>query len=172
MTQWWLRHKQMHKQIQETAVQTRATQTHVNLYVTDCVAAQQEDLILKTVIEWISTQKVQDLKHLLRDLTTTEEGMAILREWIKFMLNQGTLYQCHTPAGQLEEVMQFVVPMAHQVTAMNRCHRDAGHQGQQQTLSLVQKQFWWPGLAMQMKRVISNCERCIQHEGACAKGSL
>ena len=59
-----------------------------------------------------------------------EEGMAILLEWKKFMLHQGALYHCHTLVGELEEAMQFVVPMAHRVAAMNRCHRDVGHQGQ------------------------------------------
>ena len=46
----------------------------------DWVAAQQEDPILKIVMEWISTHKVQDHKHFLMDNTTMEEGMAILRE--------------------------------------------------------------------------------------------
>ena len=32
--------------------------------------------------------------------------------------------------------------------------------------------FWWPGMAMQMQRVISSCERCIHHEGVCAKAPL
>ena len=41
----------IHKQVQETAVQTRATHAHVNLHVTDWVAAQEEDPILKTAIE-------------------------------------------------------------------------------------------------------------------------
>ena len=133
----------------------------VNLHVTDWVAAQQEDPILKIVMEWISTNKLQDLKHILGDDTATEEGMAILREWKKFMLHQGALYYHHSLARELEEVMQFVVPMAHRVAAMNGCHRDAGHQGQQQTLSLLQDQFWWPDMAMQMERAISSCERCI-----------
>ena len=62
--------------------------------------------------------------------------------------------------------MQFVVPVAHRVVAMNRCHKDVGHQGQRQTVSLLQDQFWWPGMAMQMQKAISGCERCIQHEGA------
>ena len=72
--------KRIHKQVEETAVQAQATHMHVNLHVMDWVAAQQEDPILKIVMEWISTHKVQDLKHLLGDHTTTEEGMAILRE--------------------------------------------------------------------------------------------
>ena len=74
------------------------------------------------------------------------------------MLYQGALYNLHTPAGELEEAMQLVVPKVHGVAAMNGCHRDAGHQGQQQMLYPLQDQFWWSGMAMQMQKVISNCE--------------
>ena len=56
----------------------RATQACIKLHVTDWVTAQQEDPILKTVIEWISNQKVQDLKHLLGEDTNTEEDKTIL----------------------------------------------------------------------------------------------
>ena len=82
-------------------------------------------------MEWISTHKVQDLRHLLGDYTTTEKGMAILREWKKFTLHQGALYCHHTLVRELQKAMQFIVPMAHRVVAMKGCHRDAGHQGQQ-----------------------------------------
>ena len=55
---------------------------------------------------------------------------------------------------------------------MNGCHHDARHQGQQQTLSLLNDQFWWPGMATQMQRAISSCEQCIQHEGIHAKAPM
>ena len=29
--------------------------------------------------------------------------------------------------------------------------------------------FWWPSMAMQMQKAISNCEQCILHEGTWAK---
>ena len=58
--------EEIHKPVQETVILATATQAHVNLHVTDWVTAQQEDPILKTVIKWISNQKVQDLKHLLQ----------------------------------------------------------------------------------------------------------
>ena len=132
---------------------------YVNLHVMDWVAMQQEDHILKIDMEWISTHKVQDLKHLLGDHAATEEGMAILREWKKFMFYQGALYHCHTSAREMEEAMQFVVPTCHRVVAMNGCHRDAGNQGQQQTLSLLQDWFWWLGMARSMQRAISSSER-------------
>ena len=41
---------------------------------------------------------------------------------------------------------------------MNGCHQDAGHQCQQWMLYLLQDQFWWPGMAMQMQKAISNCK--------------
>ena len=120
----------------------------------DWVAAQQEDPILKIVMEWISSYKIHDLKHLLGDHSMMEEGMAILRERKKFMLHQGALYHHHTLDRELEEALWFVVPMAHRVVAMNRCHRDVGHQGQWQTLSLLQDQFWWTGMGMCTQKVI------------------
>ena len=121
------------------------------------------------MIEWIYGQKVQDLKHLLGDNTDTEEGKTILQEWKKLMLYQGALYHCQTPTGKLEEVLQFMVPMAHGVAAMNGCHQDTGHQDQQQTLCFLHDQFWWPGMATQMQKVISDCKQCIHHKGTCAK---
>ena len=70
--------EEIHKQVWETVIQARATHTWVNLHVTDWVATQQEDPILKTTIKWISNWKVQYLKHLLGDDPNTEEGKAIL----------------------------------------------------------------------------------------------
>ena len=39
-------------------------------------------------------------------------------------------------------------------------------------LSLLQDQFWWPSMMMQMQKVISGCERCIQHKGVSVKAPL
>ena len=70
--------EEIHKQVQETVILARATQACVNLHVTDWVTTQKEDPILKAAIEWISNEKVQDLKLLLGDGTNTEEGKTIL----------------------------------------------------------------------------------------------
>ena len=68
--------EEIHKQVQETAFLAQAA--GLNLHVTDWVTTQWEDLILKTTIECISGQKVQDLKHPLGDDASTEEGITIL----------------------------------------------------------------------------------------------
>ena len=164
--------EEVHKQVLETVVQARATHMHMNLNVTDWVAVQWEDPILRTMIGWISKWKVQDLKHILGDDTDTKEGMAVLQEHKKLLLYQGPLYHHHKPAGELEEAMQFIVSKDYQVPAMNRCHRDAGHQGQQQMLYLLQDWFWWPGMTVQMQKKMSKCKLCIQHGSTNTKAPM
>ena len=58
-----------------------------------------------------------------------------------------------------------MVPKAHRTATLNGCHRDAGHQGHDHTLSLLQECFWWPGMAKQMRQVIKACRHCLQYEG-------
>ena len=43
--------EEIHKHIQETVILARAAQAHKNLHVTDWMTAQQEDPILKIVID-------------------------------------------------------------------------------------------------------------------------
>ena len=60
----------------------------------------------------------------------------------------------------------------HQTAALNGCHRDAGHQGCDCTLSLLQECFWWPGMAKQMRQVIKACKHCLQYEGSTPEAPL
>ena len=68
--------KEIHKQVKEATIQARATHTHMNLHVTDWVATQWEEPVFKATINWISNQKVQNLKHLLMQ--------TLRREWLSF----------------------------------------------------------------------------------------
>ena len=164
--------EEIHKPAQEMAILTWAACVH--LHVTAWVTIQKEDPILKTAIEWISGWKVQDLKHLVWNNTNTEEVKTIPQEQKKLTLYQGVLYHCHTPTGKLQEVLQFIVPAAHQVevATTNGCHQDVGHQDQQQKLYLLHDWFWWPGMAAQMQKAINSCEQCTQCEGTCAKALM
>ena len=69
-------------------------------------------------------------------------------------------------------MLLFVVLRTHQTAALNGCHRDAGHQGHDCTLSLLQECFWWPGMAKQMRQVIKGCKCCLQYEGGTPKAPL
>ena len=85
---------------------------------------------------------------------------------------QDTLYLCSMPKGENEDLLLFVVPKMHQTAALNRCHWDAGHQGHDHTLSLLQECFWWPRMAKQMRQAIRACNCCLQYEGGTPKAPL
>ena len=49
-----------------------------------------------------------------------------------------------TPKGKTEGVLAFIIPVGQCCMVLNGVHRDASHQGQQQTLALAQERFWCP----------------------------
>ena len=76
------------------------------------------------------------------------------------------------PKGKNEDFLLFIVPKVHWVTTLNGCHRDAGHQGHDCMLSLLQECFWWLGMTNQMWQSIKTCTCCLQHEGSLSKAPL
>ena len=88
------------------------------------------------------------------------------------MIHQKVLYLYSMPKGKNENHLLFIVPKAHWVTTLNGCHRDAGHQGSDHTLSLLWECFWWPGMTNQMSQSIKTCVHCLQHEGGLSKAPL
>ena len=143
----------------------------VQMHVTDWAEAQKEDPVLSTVLNWLKAQKKTDLKALLAEHTSSEEGRLILQNWQNFMIHQGALYLHSMPKGETEDLV-FMVPRAHCVTVLNRCHRDVGHQGCDHTLSLLREHLWWLGMTNQMQQSIKSFVCCLQHEGDLSKAPL
>ena len=56
--------------------------------------------------------------------------------------------------------------------ALNRVHRDAGHQGQQRTLALAQERFWWPMMAEDCRAIVRGCPRCQAFKGEVPRAPL
>ena len=144
----------------------------VQMHVTDWAKVQREDPALNAVLDWLKAQKKTDLKALLAEHASSEEGQMIFQNRQNFVIHQGALYLCSMPKGKTEDLLLFVVPKAHQVTTLNGCHRDVGHQGCDHTLSLLQEHFWWPGMINQMQQPIESCMYCLQHEGDIPKMPL
>ena len=142
------------------------------MHVTDWVAAQKEDPELDAVLQWLGSRKKADLRMLLGECITSKEGRMVWRNCQNFISLQGALYLCSTSKGEDEDLLLFVVPKVHRTAALNGCHRDAGHQGHDCTLSLLQECFWWPGMAKQMRQVIKTCRHCLQYEGSNTKAPL
>ena len=142
------------------------------MHVTNWATAQKEDPKLGTVLQWLESKKKTDLRTLLGEHASSEEGQMVWRNCQNFTTIQGTLYLCSMPKGENEDLLLFVVPKMHWTATLNGCHQDAGHQGHDHTLSLLQECFWWPGMAKQVRQVIRTCKCCLQYEGDTPKAPL
>ena len=82
------------------------------------------------------------------------------------------LYLKVTPSRSQEEVPVFVVPTHKRRAAIDGCHRFAGHQGRDRTVSLLKEHFWWPGMIPDGMSSVRNCARCVQFEARVPKPHL
>ena len=142
------------------------------MHVTNWAKAQKEDPELNTVLQWLGSKKKADLRMLPGECVMDEEGQMVWRNHQNFTSLQSTLYLCSTPRGEDEDLLLFMVSKAYWTAALNGCHWDAGHQGHDRTLSLLQERFWWPGMAKQMRQVVKTCRHCLQYEGGNSKAPL
>ena len=94
-------------------------------------------------------------------------------EVTKILLPSEVCFTCTLPQkGRMRICYSVMVPKMHWTATLNGCHRDAGHQGHDHTLFLLQECFLWPGMAKQMRQFIKACKCCLQYEGSTPKAPL
>ena len=81
-------------------------------------------------------------------------------------MKDGLLYYKMRLSTNGEEVWRFVVPKSHCSATLDGCHREAAHQGEKRSLSLMTERFWWPGMAHDLINRVKNCAHCKKFEGA------
>ena len=79
------------------------------MHVTNWAPAQKEDPKLEAVLQWLESKKKTDLRTLLWEYVSSEEGLMVWRNHQNFTTLQGTLYLCSTPKGENEDLLLFVV---------------------------------------------------------------
>ena len=114
----------------------------VERHVTNWATAQREDPELDAVLCWLKAKKKVNLRTLLREHASSEEGLIVWRNHQNFKVLQDALYLHSMSKGENEDLLLFKVPKAHWTATLNGCHQDAGHQGHDHTLSLLQEHFW------------------------------
>ena len=82
---------------------------------------------LDAALYWLEAKKKIDLRTLLGEHASSEEGQMVWRNHKNFMVLQDALYLHSTPKGENEDLLLFIVPKAHLTSALNGCHWDAGH---------------------------------------------
>ena len=76
----------------------------VEMHVTDWATAQKEDPKLDAVLQWLEAKKKTDVRTLLREHASSEEGQIIWRNHQNFTVLHGTLYLHSMPKGENEDL--------------------------------------------------------------------
>ena len=77
----------------------------VEMHVTNWAKAQSEDPMLSALLDWLKAQKQTNLKMLLAQHASSEEGKLILQNQQNFLIQQGALYLCSMPKGETEDLL-------------------------------------------------------------------
>ena len=103
-------------------------------------------------------------KEALLKVTDRKTVSAYVKSKDQLVMKNGLLYRQSKQGQTQETVLQFIVPQIHRNAALDGCHREAAHQGQSRSLSLMQEQFWWLGMAHDLRNHIRKCGRCKKFE--------
>ena len=79
------------------------------------------------------------------------------------MLKQDVLHQIYITNDV--ESHKFVFPRKYHEAVIHMLHDDYGHQGLDQTLSLVRERFYWGTMNHDITEYVTNCHQCLVTKG-------
>ena len=120
-----------------------------NLANLDWVESQKNDLVIPTVINWVKRPKGDKgmLVECLAGVASKYEKRYYAARQKEFTIQDNLLYLQATPTNSQDSKPVFVVREKDRQTAIDGCHRSAGHEGHDRMLSLMKEYFWWPGMS-------------------------
>ena len=148
--------------LQEEMVEARPTRL-ATTNVTDWKLEQKEDPVLYQVVKHLRAPHKM-FQAALHEVLDKKATAAYVKAKEQLLIKNGLLYR-KTQQGQADEIVfQFVVPQRHRSTTLDGCHREAAHQGQCCSTTLMQECFWWPGMTRDLRNHIKKCGHCRKYE--------
>ena len=106
--------------------------------ITNWKLEQQEDPVLYQVVKHRKASW-ETFKEALLKVTERKAVSAYAKSKDQLVMKNSPLYQQSKQGQTQETILQFVVPQIHRNAALDGCHREAAHQGQSCSLSLMQE---------------------------------
>ena len=88
---------------------------------------------------------------------------ALIRIKKQLVLKQGVLYRRTTQVNRRTR-FHLVLPPSFRTKAIEGCHDQVGHLGQDRVLELLRDQFYWPGMHTDVTSYINSCPRCLRRK--------
>ena len=98
-------------------------------------------------------------KHIMKRLLNKT---APKHELDTFFIHNGLLYSY--VSDHSKDFCTLVIPKAWRCTILVETHNKMGHQGNNRTYSLIKQQYYWKGMAKDVKDYIQRCPACQQEK--------
>ena len=79
-----------------------------------------------------------------------------------FFIHNGLLYRC--ASDHSKDFCALVIPKAWKYMILVETHDKMGHQGNNRMYSLIKRQYYWKGMAKDVKDYIQRCPACHQEK--------
>ena len=98
------------------------------------------------------------------------EMKALIRNRAQLTLKHGVLYKNKKVNARTKQLP--VIPQSHRQRAIEGCHDQVGHLGQDRVLDLLRDRFYWPGMHADVVSYINSCPRCLRGKSQQDKAPL
>lgn len=128
----------------------------------DLCALQEGDPVIQPILAFWKARRrpTREEREALSPL-----ALILLRQWKRFVENDGVLYRRVLHPSGRDECLQLVLPAALQSEVLNQLHEHHGHQGINRTLELVGQRCYWPRMFAEVRRWCEKCLRCQESKG-------
>ena len=128
---------------------------------------QTQDLILSQIMREIKNKSLDKMKI---KMGMPSELKAIIRNRTHLILKHGVLYKKARVNARTKQLL--VVPQSYRQRAMEGCHDQVGHLGQDRVLDLLRDRFYWPGMHADVVSYVNSCPRCLRRKSQQDKAPL
>ena len=128
---------------------------------------QAQDPILSQIIGEINDKTLGKMKI---KMGRPSELKALIRNRTQLTLKQGVLYKKSKVNARTKHLL--VIPQSYRQRAMEGCHDQVGHLGQDRVLDLLRGRFYWPGMHADVVSYINSCPRCLRRKSQQDKAPL
>ena len=120
---------------------------------------QAQDPILSQIIREINNKTLGKMKI---KIGMPSELKALVRNRTQLIVKQGVLYKKSKINAKTKHLL--VIPQSYRQRAMERCHDQVGHLGQDMVLDLLRDRFYWPSMDADVVSYINSCPRCLRRK--------
>ena len=138
---------------QATTLPTWSTEQLKNL--------QQKDTSIGRLIHYWSIGRIPTKSERAQE---SRDLLKYTGHWNRLVEQNGVLYRKVTSSDGRNR-KQLLLPACLREELLQSTHDSCGHQGAERTERLVRDRCWWPGLQHDVKRYVSQCQRCAVAKG-------